>query len=140
MIEPCDSRVKRRWLLIALVVVLGFGCARADWIEGTLVTVDVTGVWSGMYSTSAGTSGAVELVLQQVGGNVTGTITMKGLGFGGIGLAENVAIRGVVNGDVLRFNATATLNNYDLVVSGEQMLGSFYIRSNRGTIDVLRKQ
>jgi hypothetical protein len=125
---------------ICMILLFAAGCARADWIENTLVTVDVTGVWSGTYASSAGTSGAVELVLKQVGANVTGTITMKGLGFGSIGLAENVAIQGVVNGDVIRFNATATLNNYDLVVNGEQMLGSFYLRSNRGTIEVLRKR
>jgi hypothetical protein len=30
-------------LLIATTLLFGPGCARTDWIDGTLVTVDVTG-------------------------------------------------------------------------------------------------
>ena len=34
-------------MLIAATLVVGFGCAKQDWIDRTLVTVDVTGTWSG---------------------------------------------------------------------------------------------
>ena len=36
-----------RFLLTALVLVGAVGCARPDWIESTLVTVDTTGTWVG---------------------------------------------------------------------------------------------
>ena len=32
-------------VLIAATLAVGFGCARSDWIDRTLVTVDVTGIW-----------------------------------------------------------------------------------------------
>ena len=34
-------------LLIATTLEIGSGCAKPDWIDGTLVTVDVTGTWTG---------------------------------------------------------------------------------------------
>jgi hypothetical protein len=35
-------------LIVAATLLLGTACApRPDWIEATLVTVDVNGVWSG---------------------------------------------------------------------------------------------
>src|SRR6266446_4611042 len=34
-------------MLLAISLALGAGCARGDWIDRTLVTVDVTGVWVG---------------------------------------------------------------------------------------------
>ena len=39
--------MKKSRIILVLVVglALGFGCAKPDWIEQTLVTVDVTGTW-----------------------------------------------------------------------------------------------
>jgi len=34
-------------LLIASTLAVGLGCAKTDWIDRTLVTVDVTGTWYG---------------------------------------------------------------------------------------------
>ncbi len=34
-------------LIFVAVLAFGSGCAKPDWIQQTLVTVDVTGVWSG---------------------------------------------------------------------------------------------
>ena len=39
-----------RQIALALVLLIVAGCARADWIEGTLVTVDATGRWTGTWS------------------------------------------------------------------------------------------
>jgi len=37
----------RRWLQMWLALLIASGCVqRTDWIEGTLVTVDVTGRWA----------------------------------------------------------------------------------------------
>jgi hypothetical protein len=41
---------------VAAGLLLGSGCvSRPDWIEATLVTVDVTGVWYGPGASQAGT-------------------------------------------------------------------------------------
>jgi hypothetical protein len=34
-------------LLIAATLVFGSGCAKTDWIDRTLVTVDIAGSWFG---------------------------------------------------------------------------------------------
>jgi hypothetical protein len=38
------------WILIAATLAIGSGCARPDWIESTVVTVDLTGVWQGTFT------------------------------------------------------------------------------------------
>jgi hypothetical protein len=35
-------------ILITATLVFSTGCAKTDWIDRTLVTVDVTGAWSGI--------------------------------------------------------------------------------------------
>src|SRR5439155_16121440 len=65
------------WLAIGCLVLAAAGCARPDWIEQTLVTVDVTGVWRGTYLRVGG-SGNLELTLQQSGPKVTGRATSAG--------------------------------------------------------------
>ena len=35
------------WAILVAALAGGSGCARPDWIEQTLVTVDVTGTWRG---------------------------------------------------------------------------------------------
>ena len=81
-------------VLIAGVLTLGSGCAKPpDWIEQTLVTVDVTGTWRG-------SPGAFELKLEQHGSKVTGTIFVP--------VSTNTgAIEGSVSGDVFRFRQTS---------------------------------
>jgi hypothetical protein len=70
----------RRWLQIGLVLLIASGCAqRADWIGGTLVTVDVTGRWVGTWDTPVFT-GRFDMTLQQTGPKATGDVrvTMAG--------------------------------------------------------------
>jgi hypothetical protein len=77
--------------LVAAALAIGSGCANTDWIERTLVTVDVTGVWDG----------TVRLELQQQGPNVTGYFRAP------LRLANweviSGPIEGSVAGDVFRF-------------------------------------
>src|SRR5262245_57774094 len=62
--------MRAMWVFVALVLVSG--CAvQKDWIDRTLVTVDVTGVWEGTFEGTGG-SGGVRFVLQQQGPKVTG--------------------------------------------------------------------
>src|SRR5262245_25133069 len=84
---PRDRVMKRAgWWLIAAVLLVSPGCAKpADWIESTLVTVDVSGVWEGMVPAAvvAGTAGGAggagvpavfaRLTLEQGGPKVKGT-------------------------------------------------------------------
>jgi len=67
--------------------------AKSDWIQQTLVTVDVTGTWRS-------TEGVlVELLLEQQGSKVTGSIRR--------GSAWDGAIVGTVGGDLFRFKQTS---------------------------------
>ena len=65
--------------LIAAVLLFSSGCTRPDWIESTLVTVDVTGVWQGTVSggTRAGGGGPnITLYLEQEGPKVKGRMEL----------------------------------------------------------------
>jgi hypothetical protein len=87
-----------RMILVAALA-CGSGCAKPDWIEQTLVTVDVTGTWEG--STPGGPGGSYELVLEQEGAKVTGTIVTRGF------TLRNAkgSLDGTVAGDVFTFQA-----------------------------------
>src|SRR5262245_18215995 len=103
---------------ILMVLVAVTGCARPDWIESMLVTVDVTGTWTGDWEQSrgcvgggvgAGSRGRAVLSLQQVGPNVTGSMTVSGSTWlaGNLrSLPDNSPVEGTVNGDVLRLSAS----------------------------------
>ncbi len=104
--------------IIAAAFVLASGCARPDWIEQTLVTVDVTGVWQGRYISSS--SGDLELTLQQPGGSkVTGQIRLLGGNFRLSG-----PIEGTVTGDVFRFHESRGQAKSEVQVKGDEMDGS----------------
>ena len=117
-------------LLVAAVLTLS-GCARPDWIEQTLVTVDVTGVWSGELrsrSTSGGTyqSSTVSLKLEQHGPKVTGSFVVSASGatiFQYLAQSRSGPIEGTVAGDVFRFRQTNGPLTGELTVSGDEMAG-----------------
>ena len=99
-----------RVVLVAMLA-LGSGCAKPDWIQQTLVTVDVTGTWR---STEGG---LFELVLGQQGSKVTGSMQVIGV----TGVA-NVSgqINGTVSGDTFSFRGPFTGT---ATVSGDEMTG-----------------
>ena len=88
-------------LLVATTLALGSGCAKQDWIDRTLVTVDVTGTWSGtmMAAGSGGAGGARDVVfeLEQKGSMIKGTMRVTPRG-----MAPDT-LEGTVAGDVFRF-------------------------------------
>jgi hypothetical protein len=90
-----------RVILVAMLA-CGSGCAKPDWIQQTLVTVDVTGAWSGdCIRGGAGgiPGGIIEMTLEQSGTKVTGqTRTSPSRSWG---------IDGTINGDVFRFSTQA---------------------------------
>src|SRR5262249_57721515 len=83
------------WLAMGLLMLAAAGCTRPDWIEQTLVTVEVTGVWKGTYGIEP-----FEVTLQQSGPKVTGQFVMR---TGGQGRVDGPA-EGTINGDTLRFH------------------------------------
>jgi len=102
-------------LLIAGVLTLGSGCAKPDWIEQTLVTVDVTGTW-------VVTDGPrIELKLEQRGSKVTGSMLFPATS----SLNRSPTLEGSVAGDVFRFIETSGESRQgEMTVSGDEMTQS----------------
>jgi hypothetical protein len=99
-------------MLIAAALAIGSGCATSpDWIERTLVTVDVTGAWYGKYMSSTGPSASfgteMWLDLQQDGPKVKGSVRAREGNSMGASLAPSSGpLEGTVTGDVFSFRQT----------------------------------
>jgi hypothetical protein len=121
-------------LLLATLLALAAGCAQKDWIDRTLVTVDVTGSW---YGIAAAGGGGIRreffFELKQEGSKVTGS--MRTRPFGAVG---NVAIDGTVAGDVFRFKDSKGSAEGELTVSGDEMNGRASFYSGGGPISLRR--
>ena len=114
-------------LLVAAVLALG-GCARTDWIDRTLVTVDVSGVWSGRAYIPHATTGLiidVRLELEQAGPKVKGSMTPSGtISWRNVDRSPTAApIEGTVAGDVFGFKEANGHITGHLTVSGDEMSG-----------------
>jgi hypothetical protein len=105
-------------LLIATTLALGSGCAKQDWIDRTLVTVDVTGTWSG---TGPGGSRVYVFEFEQQGSTVKGYMQVSGAGTQ-VGVTPG-PIAGSVAGDVLHFTDSRGILDGTLTVSGDEMEG-----------------
>ena len=107
-----------RRLSLGLILLIVSGCAqRADWVEGTLVTVDVTGVWRGRGtpSVSSGTiSGEFEMTLTQRGPKVTGDGRIR---------TQKLSIEGTVRGDAFSFSDSGGRLRGQATVNGDEMSG-----------------
>ena len=120
--------MKSVWVAIAVAFVFG-SCARQDWIDRTLVTVDVTGVWEGRFTRTGGQAGAgpgiggdIVFVLQQRGAKVTGEMKFRGSSTSG---SSGVRIEGTVSGDTFSFHeVTGPATRGEFQVNGEEMIGS----------------
>jgi len=107
--------------LVAALLACGAGCAKPDWIEQTLVTVDVTGTWRS-------TEGSlVEFALEQQGLKVTGSMEWRRLTGAISGLID-----GTVAGDTFSFRLRNSDMAGDLKVNGDEMTGEIRGRSNEG--------
>jgi hypothetical protein len=115
---------------IAAAVVLASGCAQKDWIDRTLVTVDVTGSWHGIpVGPTVGHPGEFWLDLKQEGTTVRGFLQAKGAASppGPVG----GPISGTVTGDVFRFQSTRRIVVGELTVNGDEMSGTVSIGGTR---------
>ena len=103
-------------LAMALVLLGVAGCAqKTDWVEGTLVTVDVTGVWKGrIVPLPSGMAGEFEVTLTQRGARVTGEGRIR---------AQKIGIEGTVRGDVFTFNEPGGRMRAEGRVNGDELSG-----------------
>ena len=125
--------MKAKLAALALALLIGVsGCAKSDWIDRTLVTVDVTGTWCRL-----GDEGMC-LQLEQTGATAKGFIHLKG---GTLG-ANTVAVpagritplEGYVSGDVFSFAQTSGQIRGRLTVSGDEMAGEILTPVRRSIV------
>ena len=107
-------------VLLVLVITSTIACARQDWIDRTLVTEDVTGVWSGSMEGSP-FSPRVQLELRQQGAKVTGVMKVPPTGTHSLG--SGIPIEGSVAGDVFSFRDQRGVYSGELTVAGDDMVG-----------------
>jgi len=107
-------------LLLGVSMVLCAACARSDWIDRTLVTENVTGVWSGSMEGSP-VSAQVQLELRQQGAKVTGEMKVPQPGTYSFG--SSILIEGNVAGDVFTFRDQRGVFSGELTVGGDDMVG-----------------
>jgi hypothetical protein len=111
------------WGILVAALACGSGCARPDWIEQTLVTVDVTGTWQGGVGGTGGAGGAsYEFFLEQQGPKVKGSVRAYGATLMPGGSLSG-PIEGTVAGDVFSFRQTNGALTGETTVSGDDMTG-----------------
>jgi len=104
--------------VIAAAFVFASGCAQKDWIDRTLVTVDVTGVWRGTLTMSGVNTFNVEMALAQRGAKVTGQLKYD------VFSDRSGPVEGTVSGDVFHFRSLRGQPSGALRVNGEEMSGA----------------
>ena len=113
--------------VVAAALVFACGCVKQqDWIDRTLVTVDVTGVWEGT-QTGTGFVLPIELDLKQKGAKVTGWMTGPPRPGGTGQEAPPIPIVGTVSGDTLSFHEGSGERvplRCEVQVNGDEMTGS----------------
>ena len=107
-------------MFMGAALAIGAGCTTPpDWIERTLVTVDVTGTWQGASPVKVGPGYPdLWLELQQEGPKAKGS-TRANTG----GMQRSGPIEGTIAGDVFTFRQTNGPVTGELTVSGDEMKG-----------------
>ena len=111
------------WILMAGTLAIDSGCATPpDWIERTLVTVDVTGTWQGASPIKVGPGYPdLWLELQQEGPKAKGSSRAR-IG-GGLPVMLSGPIEGTIAGDVFTFRQTNGPMTGELTVDGDELKG-----------------
>ena len=115
--------MKSLWVAIVVAFVFASACARQDWIDRTLVTEDVTGVWSGSTEGSVGRP-PIQLELRQQGAKVTGMMKVSPVGSASFG--SSLPIEGNLAGDVFTFRDQRGVYSGELTVGGDDMAGQIF--------------
>lgn len=103
-------------------------CVQKDWIDRTLVTVDVTGVWTGRAYIPHAVTGLIvdlRLELEQEGPKVKGSIRPSGaIPWRNLDPSPmSGPVEGTLAGDVFEFREATGHLTGRLTVSGEEMIG-----------------
>ena len=122
-------------LLLAMLLTMDAGCARTDWIDRTLVTVDVTGTWNGRSEGGGPMEGSFNFDLKQEGSKVTGLLQYRGCTGRG---DPSGPIEGTVGGDVFRFRNTRGSLEGEMTVNGDEMIGLITISGGRRPLSLQR--
>ena len=125
-------------LLITATLLFASGCAKTDWIDRTLVTEDISGVWTGSLVSLDGqpmVSLEVRLDLQQKATKVTGSIEMKG----NPSSRGSWSIEGTVASDVFTFEDARARVTGELTIDGDEMRGNGLVGNSRRVTIALRR-
>lgn len=120
------------WVILVAALMCGFGCTHPDWIDRTLVTVDVTGTWQGVSKTGF----LLTFNLRQEGSNVTGSVQVYG---GAVSPDHSGPVVGTVAGDVFSFSQTNGYRSGEMTVSGDEMSGRLNVTAQGPQIFTLRR-
>ena len=132
LIMPSRARLLLAVLLAGLLgapLLLGLGCAKAPWVDRTVVTEDVNGVWLGSMTGPDGhlmVNGQVRLELQQRASRVTGSVYVSSRWLGSDSRSA-LSIEGSMADDVLRFKDERSILTGELTVSGDEMTGRGFV-------------
>ena len=122
------------WLAVGLLLIISGCTQRADWIQGTLITVDVAGRWTGGYS-MGGPGGAVDITLRQTGPRATGHLMLTGFN----AQIWSGPVEGTVNGDVLKFGRPDGRLRGEVIVAGDEMAGTVTFGGATRTLTLQRQ-
>ena len=109
-------------LLLATSLAVSASCAKTDWIDRTLVTVDVTRSWYGRVGGIGSAGRELLFDLEQQGSTVKGVLLSGTVG-GSLAGPLGGPIDGTVAGDVFRFKDSRGCIEGELTVSGDEMDG-----------------
>ena len=120
-------------LLVVAAVAVDSGRAKTDWIDRTLVTVDVTGTWSGSLHGVGTGSRELLLDLKQNGSTVKGSVQVSPTA----GMMPDT-IDGTLAGDGFRFRDSRGRLECNLTVSGDEMAGQVSFQGSTSQISFRR--
>src|SRR5262245_15259945 len=104
--------------LMLVAAILSSGCTKPDWIQSTLVTADVTGVWVGNIG-RGGWSSEARLELEQQGSKVTGNLRWLPP-YPPWNLVDG-PVEGTVSGDLFTFKQANGVLVGETTVNGDEM-------------------
>ena len=124
------------WVIFVVALAFGSGCAHSDWIERTLFTVDVTGVWYGELRTPVHHM-ELSIDFKQEGPKVEGSLWGKGFV---PTLLRDVPgpVEGTVSGERFEFRRTNGRLRGDMTVSGNEMTGQAHTGFGPGQVSLRR--
>src|SRR5262245_17312857 len=140
---PSRARLLPTVLLAGLLttpLLLGLGCAKTPWVDRTVITEDVNGVWLGSVASPDGqpmVNGQVRLELQQRASKVTGSVysSSSWLRLSG---RRSLPIEGRMADDVFTFKDDRSILSGELTVNGDEMTGRGFMGGRPVTFTLRR--